>query len=85
MPATILEVLLADTYSSLLGTAGVGATDSFFDLGGNSLQAMRLISVLDEELGVEVGPASVFVAPSPRKLAALLRDKHGFSDADPGT
>jgi amino acid adenylation domain-containing protein len=85
VPATILEVLLADTYSSLLGTAGVGATDSFFDLGGNSLQAMRLIGELDEELGVEIGPASVFVAPTPRKLAALLRDEHGFSDGDPAT
>ena len=85
VPATILEVLLADTYSSLLGTVRVGATDSFFDLGGNSLQAMRLIGVLDEELGVEVGAASVFVAPTPRKLAALLRDEHGFSDGEPGT
>ncbi len=85
VPATILEILLADIYSSLLGTAGVGATDSFFDLGGNSLQAMRLIGVLDQELGVEVGAASVFVAPTPRQLAALLRDEHGFSDGEPGT
>jgi amino acid adenylation domain-containing protein len=84
VPATILEILLADTYSSLLGTVRVGATDSFFDLGGNSLKAMRLIGVLDQEFGVEVGPASVFVAPTPRQLAALLRDEHGFSDAEPG-
>jgi acyl-coenzyme A synthetase/AMP-(fatty) acid ligase/acyl carrier protein len=83
VPATILEILLADIYSSLLGAAGVGATDSFFDLGGNSLQAMRMIGVLDQELGVEVGAASVFVAPTPRQLAALLRDQHGFSDGEP--
>ena len=83
VPATLLEILLADIYSSLLGTAAVGATDSFFDLGGNSLQAMRLIGVLDQELGVEVGAASVFVAPTPRQLAALLRDEHGFSDEEP--
>ncbi len=84
-PATLLEIMLADIYSSLLGTAGVGATDSFFDLGGNSLQAMRLVGVLEEELEVEVGAASVFVAPTPRQLAAVLRDEHGFSDGDPET
>src|SRR6185437_3328715 len=82
VPATILEIMLADIYSSLLGTAQVGATDSFFDLGGNSLQAMRLIGVLDQELDVEVDATSVFVAPTPRQLAALLRDEHGFSDAE---
>jgi amino acid adenylation domain-containing protein len=85
VPATILEILLADTYASLLGTVRVGATDSFFDLGGNSLQAMRLIGVLDQEFGLEVGAASVFVAPTPRQLAALLRDEHGFSDGEPAT
>src|SRR6185437_10302804 len=85
VPATILEILLADTYSSLLGAVRVGATDSFFDLGGNSLQAMRLIGVLDQELGVEVGAVSVFLAPTPRQLAALLRDEHGFSDGEPAT
>jgi acyl carrier protein len=83
VPATILEIVLADIYSSLLGTVQVGATDSFFDLGGNSLKAMRLIGVLDQELGVGVGAASVFVAPTPRQLAALLRTEHGFSDGEP--
>jgi amino acid adenylation domain-containing protein len=85
VPSTLLEVMLADIYSSLLGADRVGATDSFFDLGGNSLQAMRLIGVLDSELDVDIGAAAVFVAPTPRQLAALLRDKHGFSDAEPGT
>jgi AMP-binding enzyme/AMP-binding enzyme C-terminal domain/Phosphopantetheine attachment site len=84
-PATLLEVMLADIYSSLLGAGRVGATDSFFDLGGNSLQAMRLIEVLDRELDVDVGAAAVFVAPTPRQLATLLRDEHGFSDGESAT
>ena len=85
-PATVIETLVADFYATLLGREQVGATDSFFDLGGSSLQAMRLISVLDEELDVDVGPAAVFLAATPRQLAALLRDKHGPGRrrADPG-
>jgi amino acid adenylation domain-containing protein len=81
-PATVIETLVADFYATLLGREQVGATDSFFDLGGSSLQAMRLISVLDEELDVDVGPAAVFLAATPRQLTALLRDKHGLDDAE---
>jgi amino acid adenylation domain-containing protein len=83
-PATLIEVLMADMYASLLGTGQVGATDSFFDLGGNSLQAMRLISIIDNELEVDVGAAAVFLAPTPRQLAAVLRDKHDLEDVELG-
>jgi acyl carrier protein len=83
-PATLLEVMLADIYATLLGTPEVGATDSFFDLGGNSLLAMRLVTALDTELDVEVGVAAVFLAPTARQLAALLCDEHGFNDRSLG-
>jgi acyl-coenzyme A synthetase/AMP-(fatty) acid ligase len=81
-PATLLEMLLADIYAGLLGVAQVGATDSFFDLGGSSVRAMGLVGALDAELDVDVGPAAVFLAPTPRRLAALLRTEHGLDDQD---
>jgi amino acid adenylation domain-containing protein len=80
-PATLIEAMMTDIFASLLGIDQVGATDSFFDLGGNSLQAMRLISVIDDEIEVDIGAVAVFLAPTPRQLAALLRDKHGLDDA----
>jgi amino acid adenylation domain-containing protein len=81
-PATLIETLVADLYATLLHTERVGATDNFFDIGGNSLQAMRLIAMMGSELQVDVGAAAVFLAPTPRQLAALLRDEHGFADSD---
>ena len=81
-PETLVEMLLADIYAGLLGVAQVGATDSFFDLGGSSLLAMGLVGALDAELDVDVGPAAVFLAPTPRRLAALLRTEHGLDDQD---
>ncbi len=81
-PVTLIEAVVADSFVRLLGLDQVGATDSFFDLGGNSLQAMRLISMIDDELGVDIGAVAVFLARTPRQLAALLRDKHGLEDAD---
>jgi acyl carrier protein len=81
-PATLIETMMVSLYSALLGQDQIGATDSFFDLGGNSLKAMRLVRMMDDELDVDLDVASVFLAPTPRQLAALLRDQHGFADDD---
>ncbi|HEY1917838.1 MAG TPA: phosphopantetheine-binding protein [Streptosporangiaceae bacterium] len=83
-PATPIETMVASLYAVLLGLGEVGATDNFFDLGGTSLTVMRLIRMMDDELDVDVGVAAVFLAPTPRQLAALLRDKHGYQDGDIG-
>jgi hypothetical protein len=45
---------------------------------------MRLVTALDTELDVEVGVAAVFLAPTARQLAALLRDEHAFDDEEIG-
>jgi amino acid adenylation domain-containing protein len=83
-PGTLLETALADMYAGLLGRDRVGAEDAFFDVGGTSLLAMRLVVLLQEELAVDMAVASVFRAPSPRDLAAVLRDEHGIKDEDLG-
>jgi amino acid adenylation domain-containing protein len=81
-PATLIETVLVDMYVTLLSRQDIGAVDSFFDLGGSSLQAMQLVTTLQDELEVDVDVAEVFLSPSPRQLAALLRDKHGFEDEE---
>jgi acyl carrier protein len=83
-PVTLLETFLADMYATLLAHDQVGATDSFFDLGGNSLQAMRLVTELRDALAADLDVTAVFLTPTPRQLAALLRDKHGFEDTELG-
>ncbi|MDT5041121.1 MAG: hypothetical protein QOE51_2106 [Actinoplanes sp.] len=81
-PRTLIETLLVDVYATMLGSPRVGIDNSFFDLGGNSLQAMQLVTRLHNDLAVNIGVTAIFLAPTPRQLAALLRDKHGFDDAD---
>jgi amino acid adenylation domain-containing protein len=83
-PATLAEAMVADLYARLLGHEEVSVTASFFDLGGNSLAAMRLINMIDNELEVEIDVATVFVAQTARQLAALLRDKYGLEDDELG-
>jgi amino acid adenylation domain-containing protein len=68
-PRTLTEAGLTDIYADLLGRKGIGADDGFFDLGGNSLQVMQLVSRIRTGLGVDLGVSAVFLAPSPRQLA----------------
>jgi len=83
-PRTVIEAVLTDLYATILGAERVGATDGFFESGGNSLQAMQLVSELRAALAVDLDISAVFLSPAPRQLATVLRDKHGFADSDLG-
>lgn len=80
-PRTLLETMLVDLYATVLGNDRIGAADSFFDAGGNSLQALQLIAQLYSTLAVDLDVSAVFLAPTAQQLAVVLRDKHGFDDA----
>jgi amino acid adenylation domain-containing protein len=69
LPGTPAETMLAGLYGRLLHTGQIGATDSFFDLGGNSLQAMRLVDMIHDEAGADVDVTAIFLHPTPRQLA----------------
>jgi amino acid adenylation domain-containing protein len=70
--ATPTENALAGLYAMVLGTTGPGVTDSFFDLGGTSLTAMRLVDMIGRETGVDLSVTQVFLHPSVRDLAASI-------------
>ena len=71
-------------YANLLNLDRVGIEDSFFDVGGSSLQAMQLVTRLRNDLAVDVDVTAIFLAPTPRLLAVLLCEKHGMEDAELG-
>jgi thioesterase domain-containing protein/acyl carrier protein len=80
-PRTLIETVLVDVYAGLLNLDRVGIEDNFFDLGGNSLQAMQLITRLRKDLAVDTDVAAIFLAPTPAGLAAALCERYGLQDS----
>ncbi|MFC7730059.1 AMP-binding enzyme [Actinomadura keratinilytica] len=76
-PATPVEELLCGLYAELLGLDRVGADDSFFDLGGDSLLGMRLLARVRAVLGVEISIGELFTGPTPADLARLADSTGG--------
>ncbi|WP_425358956.1 type I polyketide synthase [Antarcticimicrobium luteum] len=76
-PQTGIEKTLAGLFESLLGVSRVGTQDSFFDLGGHSLIAVRLFSRISRLFDVEFPLATLFEAPSVAALADLIMQRTG--------
>ncbi|WP_299411830.1 type I polyketide synthase [uncultured Sulfitobacter sp.] len=76
-PEGVVQETLADMWSTLLGVSPVGADDSFFDLGGHSLIAVRLFASVKREFGVEFPISVLFEAPTIAQIAARITAQTG--------
>jgi len=71
-PENDRQEVLCGLFAGALGVERVGIDDSFFDLDGQSLAAMRLISRIQAELGVELTIADLFNAPTVTGIDQLI-------------
>jgi acyl transferase domain-containing protein/acyl carrier protein len=74
-PDSELEKSIAEIWQSLLGLDAVGTQDNLFELGGDSLLGIQLLSRVRAAFGVDMHPADFFRVPTVAGLAELVEMK----------
>ncbi|MEU7894919.1 amino acid adenylation domain-containing protein [Nonomuraea sp. NPDC049152] len=73
-PATEIEKLIAEVWAGMLQVERVGRHDHFFELGGDSLTAMRTVVHLRKALDVEIPIRVIFDSPTLKGIASVIED-----------
>ncbi|WP_369356029.1 amino acid adenylation domain-containing protein [Streptomyces sp. cg2] len=80
-PEGATEEALAGIWREVLGAEQLGAEDDFFELGGDSLSVVRVLSRMRTALGLHLTAAEFFAAPTVRALARR-RTAAGTAEAE---
>ncbi|WP_235612086.1 SDR family NAD(P)-dependent oxidoreductase [Gloeocapsopsis dulcis] len=67
-----IEQIIVQIWQELLGIEKVGIHDNFFDLGGNSLISIQLVSQLQKKLNIQIPVVSLYKRPTVSSLAEIL-------------
>ncbi|WP_209329030.1 polyketide synthase [Lunatimonas salinarum] len=74
-PATVLEKQLAEIVRTVLGFDQIGADDHFFELGGNSLLAQKVVAEIFHQLGRRLPIARLYQSPTVGGMAAFFEPR----------
>jgi len=75
--ATAIESQLVQIWEEVLNFHPVGVHDNFFDLGGHSLAATRVVSQVIKQFQLELPLQSLFATPTVAKMAAIITAHQG--------
>ena len=73
-PRNSTEQILVTIWSDVLGVEPIGIRDNFFDFGGQSLRATRVLTRVRAELGVELSLTALFKTPTIEAMAAEIAE-----------
>lgn len=76
-PRNDVERTLSEIWQRALHMESIGIGDSFFDLGGSSIQAYEIIGEIARELGVELSVSDFLEAPTIEGQAAMVENPTG--------
>ncbi len=82
-PRNEIERRLVGFWQELLGVGRVGVEDSFFDLGGHSLIAVRLFAMVKKAFRAEFPISILFEAPTVAACARLIAAEVGETEEAP--
>jgi len=76
-PTTQIEFKLVEIWKRLLGVEAVGVDQNFFSVGGHSLNAVKLLSEIHREFGVDLSFRQIFVSNTVRTIAEKIAERRG--------
>ncbi|NES20409.1 MAG: amino acid adenylation domain-containing protein [Symploca sp. SIO3E6] len=76
-PQNQTEESLGELFGQVLRRKQIGRQDNFFDLGGNSLLAMQVVSRIRDQFQIEVKLKQFFANPTPSHLAEIVELNQG--------
>jgi len=82
-PRNFTELALTKIWQQLLNINSVGVTDNFFDLGGHSFLAVRLIAQIYERFGHNLALSILFENATIEKLAKIVNQPVSLSYGSP--
>ncbi|PAJ75705.1 hypothetical protein CJF42_03480 [Pseudoalteromonas sp. NBT06-2] len=74
LPSNKLEQQVKVHWENVLGLQGIGIDDSFFELGGTSLNVVALVKLINQAFDSKIRAVDVFSQPTIRAMAALLNN-----------
>jgi NAD(P)-dependent dehydrogenase (short-subunit alcohol dehydrogenase family)/acyl carrier protein len=85
-PETEIERQVAAVWAELIGTVQVGIHDSFYELGGDSLLATRIVTRLRDRLGLAISLRAFLESGTVAELARRLEEtrRESAAEADAG-
>ncbi|MEY4766469.1 MAG: hypothetical protein RI907_3142 [Pseudomonadota bacterium] len=72
-PRDALELAVLQLWEEVLGRQGFGILDNFFDLGGHSLKAIRLLGRIQQAFGLNLSVSALTQTPTVEAVAAAIR------------
>ena len=78
-PRNELELQLTRIWEQVLGIPIISVNDNFFEIGGHSLLAVRLLAQIEQVFDKNLPLATLFQAPTIEQLANALRQTEGSS------
>jgi amino acid adenylation domain-containing protein len=76
-PRDEMERRMVRAWQRVLGRQEIGVTDNFFDLGGHSMSAVRLLVEIERQFGQKLAPPTFYQYPTVEELTQVLRRKAG--------
>jgi non-ribosomal peptide synthetase component F/acyl carrier protein len=76
-PRTPIEKELSSIWARILSKDCIGVHDNFFDLGGHSLSAVRVVSQVIKSFQLELPLQALFQAPTVAAMAAVIIECQG--------